>query len=637
MTIAVRSSALSGAASISGTLVVTAPPNIFPGDLLYVLFGTDGASPPTPATVSSGWTQESYDAPSWLIPSPADLGALHLAVLTKVAGINEPSTYTFNVGTGANVIASMMAISGAATAQLDVLPAYNSVNTASTSHVANSNTPASMGDLLICHYICAPSLNSTTAYSPASGMTVQHQGPDDSSAPYYYFMTSTQVLTSTAATGTKTATFVSSQDYWVMTVLLRPLNPSLVQMTGFEHGSSYGFRQGIAGKQQADGITGVEGTNLVVQNSVAHNGGYALRCVSTSSQTASISWTNASLGTTQVIVGRFWFLVENIIGAGGSDRPAILRLNSTTGGTTTAYLKYDEPTGNLIMTVGTGTAQSAFGVVSLNNWNCIDFRFNSSGTTWTVDWRVNGVNCSQATSGTVTAQNVSEVLFGTSTAYNIVLDYDDIVLSNNAVDYPLPNMHIINLPVIASGTHNFSFNFQQTTNNGSTMNAISNPEQLIKDIPPNLGSGTDAVAQTTSGTTSYLEFLHGQVGNAFIYAVKHVVAGWVANSSSTNISVVLLDGATNGNTLGTPASPTNPSFINSTTTLGWANALYILPPSGGTWTTALVNALRSRIGWSTSVSAEPGANAIYLEVALTPDSHPKHVSVKQAVKRASLY
>jgi hypothetical protein len=638
MVLSVRSTSYAGGDSLStSTLSVPAPPTIFPGDLLYCFFASDGYSPPSVATISPGWTQESYDAPNYLYPSPSDLSELGICILTKIASSSEPSSYTFNLGTDSNVMISIFAISGATAVYLDVGPAYTSTSTASTSHVAPSVTPVNTGDLLISHFICAPSLNSPTDYTVPSGMIQRHQGPDSSSAPYYYSLIATQLLTSTSATGTRTATFVQSQDWWAMNVVIRAYAPSIIQMSGFEHGSSYGLTNGAAGQRQFDETYGVEGTNLVVQNSVFHRGGYALRCVSTSSQIASVGWTNASLGTTQTLVGRFWFLVENLSGAGSSDQPTIMRINSTTGGTTTTYLSYSESTGNLLVKVGTGTVQTAYAVVTVGQWICLDFQYSSSSTTWTFAWQVNGVAQPQATSGTVTAQNVSEVLFGTVNGYNVVLDYDDIVLSHNSSDYPLVDMHLIGLPITGSGTHNIPGDFEQTINNGSTFSALSLPSQLVNDLPVVLGSATSAVAQNVSSSSAYLEFVHGSLNNAAVYAVKHIIAGWASGSSGNNIAIVLLDGASTGNTVGTPAAPVYPSFINSSTTLSWANKTYPLPPSGGNWTTTLVSALRTRIGWSTSVSSTPGMSAAYIEVAMEAIPQPHQTTISQAIARASFY
>jgi len=389
----------------------------------------------------------------------------------------------------------------------------------------------------------------------------------------------------------------------------------IVQMTGFEHGSSLGLRSGITGQQQFDFTTGVEGTQLVVQNSNAHVDGYALRCVATTAAQANVYWTTASMGTPTVLVGRMWFCVESLAGAGGADLPALMHISTAVGSASTSYLEYDEPTGNLHLTVGGGTTQIATAVVTVGQWVAIDWRFDCSGSTWTWDWMVNGVTQTQAT-WSHAASTFSEIRFGINSAYNITLSYDDITLSTTANDYPLPDTHIVGLPVNGSGTHSIPGDFQQTINNGSSGGAISSPELLVDDLPPTVGSGTDAVYQATASASAYLEFTHPPISATAVYAVKHIVAGWVSSGSAKSIAVVLLDGASSGNTLGAPGSPVDPTWAWSSSVVhGWANKTYAAPPSGGAWTPALVNALRTRFGYAGAVAGLPGMNAAYLEVA----------------------
>lgn len=394
-------------------------------------------------------------------------------------------------------------------------------------------------------------------------------------------------------------------------------SPTIIQMTGFEHGSSLGLKNGAAGLTQFDTVNGTEGTNLIVQNSIARTNGYALRSVNDTSHVGNVAW-NVSSGTAgnslplgmSILVGRFWVYVESQTNA-GSDAPSIMQIGSTAG---TSFLTYTESNGNLNFAVVSGSTQTATGALPLHAWAVIDFRFDCTGATWTFDWKVNGVAQTQATwanpAGTITG-----ITFGPTSFFTITLDYDDIVLSSTATDYPLPDMHLSALTVKASGTHNTSADFNQTTNNGTTLSAISTPEALLRDLPPTVSASTDAVAQVTASSSAYLEFNHNSTLAATVYAVKHIVAGWQASASATNLAVVLHDGSMDGLTLGSPASPVSPLFQNSTTTLGWANKVYNIGPSGSLWTSSLVNLLLTRFGWATTVTGDPGVNAVYLEVA----------------------
>lgn len=393
--------------------------------------------------------------------------------------------------------------------------------------------------------------------------------------------------------------------------------PNIVQMTGFEHGSSLGLKNGVGGQTQFDSSNGAEGTNLIVQNSNVRTSGYALRTVSTTGQVGNVYW-NVSGGTagnslpsnTAILVGRLWICVESQVNA-GSDAPVVMQVGTTNGN---VNFTYTESNGNLAVTVGAGSAQTALGAISLGVWTPIDFRINTSGPTWSCDWKVNGVSQTQATV-TATTGSITQIILGPTSVFNINISYDDIVLSTTTTDYPLPDMHLVSLPVRISGTHVGSANFNQTINNGTTLIAISTPENLLMDLPPTVSSSTDAVAQITASSSSYLEFLHATTSYLNIYAVKHIIAGWQANASATTFAITLVSGSTSGLTLGSPATPISPSFQNSTTTLSWANKIYSMSPSGVMWTPTLVNSLLTRLGWATTVTGDPGINAAYIEVA----------------------
>lgn len=398
--------------------------------------------------------------------------------------------------------------------------------------------------------------------------------------------------------------------------------PTIVQMTGFEHGSPLGLRNGLAGGTQFDFTQGVEGTNILVQNVNTRNGqGYAGRFVVTTSQTADAYWTASggspgnSLVSASVLVGRLWWCPESLAGASGGDTPAIMHINSSAHGN--SYLEYHESSGILSLVLGSGSIQfSPNNAVSVGSWCAIDFRFNMSGATWTCDWRLNGVTMPQATYAAGTSDTITEFRIGCTSAFNIVMSYDDVMLSQTAADYPLPDAHIIALPISGSGTHVDSGNFQQTANDGTSFTAISSPQALVSELPPTVGSSMGAVAQTTVDANGYLEFTHTAMPANHVYAVKHVICGYASSGSATNLAVVLRDGTSNGNTLGTPTAPVNPSWSWSNTSLYWQNHVYATPPSGGTWTQALVNALRTRVGFSTNITAQPGMNAAYLEVMM---------------------
>lgn len=397
--------------------------------------------------------------------------------------------------------------------------------------------------------------------------------------------------------------------------------PTIVQMTGFESGSSLGLRNGPAGQTPFDFDQGTEGSTIVVQSANTRNGqGYAGRFVITTSAAADAYWTASggspgnSLPVSSILVGRFWWCCENLTGASSTDVPAFAHINSSAGGN--SYFEFHESTNQLSLVLGSGTMQySPVNTVVVGQWYAIDFRINMSGSTWTGDWKINGVAQTQATQSAA-ADHITEFRIGCTSLFNIQMAYDDIMLSQTSADYPLPDAHIIALPVNGSGTNVDPANFEQTTNNGSSFSAISSPASLISELPPSVGSGVGAVVQNTVDANGYLEFTHSSMPAAPVYAVKHVISGYASSGTANNLAVVLRDGTSDGHTLGTPTVPVSPSWSWPNTTNYWANQVYAAPPSGGSWTATLVNALRTRMGFSTNTAAQPGINAAYLEVMM---------------------
>jgi hypothetical protein len=228
MAVAVRSVAHTGWASSSGNVNIAMPSTIVAGDLLYMFFMTDGGESITPDFITSAaFSDNPYDNNAWLVPSASStLSALQVAILVATGTGAEASTYPFAVGGSANGVAHVLAISGAQvnnnSGPLDKNHTWTVSGTAGTSHVAPSQTPVNPNCLLLTHFVAAPSLNSSSAYTVPSGMTSQFQGPDSTTSPFYYALTSSQVLSGSGASGTKTATLSTSSQWFAMTSLVMP-------------------------------------------------------------------------------------------------------------------------------------------------------------------------------------------------------------------------------------------------------------------------------------------------------------------------------------------------------------------------------------------------------------------------------
>lgn len=193
MAIAVRSSTT--ATNAGGTsLVINKPTGTALNDVLLAVCWVDSDGSATIASIAApaGFSQAGSNLTS-TATSPCG------KVFYKIATGSEPTTYTFTTLTAASTSLSLIAISGADTSTpIGVNPTLGT-GSAATAQIAPSISGVA-GDMLLCSYSCEKATAIT--YTAPSGMTET----TDAASSYVASCVDYLVLTSTAATGTKTAT-----------------------------------------------------------------------------------------------------------------------------------------------------------------------------------------------------------------------------------------------------------------------------------------------------------------------------------------------------------------------------------------------------------------------------------------------
>lgn len=253
----------------------------------------------------------------------------------------------------------------------------------------------------------------------------------------------------------------------------------------------------------------------------------------------------------------------------------------------------------------------AFGVsVTTSVWYRIDFDANiSAGGNDTCDVMVDGVACGQATAGGAVAgiDNVFIGLIGTSTAD---VFFDDFVLSNTGVDYPIGAGYVNHFVPTADGTHNIAgaADFQRTLTGTDILNATTTAFQLVDDVPLESGASVDWVNLIAPpNATDYVECVFGPASGistptAAPRAVEVIAAIHQAGTGLGSMEIRMNDNGTT-NVLYTAAA------VAGVTTIIYKGKQYATAPTGGAWTVAAgagnFNNLRVRFGSPAVVDANP--------------------------------
>ena len=254
------------------------------------------------------------------------------------------------------------------------------------------------------------------------------------------------------------------------------------------------------------------------------------------------------------------------------------------------------------LTLGFGAAVTpAASTVTAGTWYQVDLRFTANTNPRTADWQIDGV-AQTSVSGAATTSTVAALRFGSTVATDVYhVNFDDVMISTTAGDYPIGAGAIEALRPDGMGTSVSSGSFREE--DGSAIDA--NTYLRLDDNP--MTSTSLYVRQQVGGVGSYLEFTMDDTTATCIVGVSGVLAYRAATTTTNNGKTSFFDGGTesvvfNGNM--------------SETSLFYKSA--ILTPAASPWTTAAVNGLDARIGFASDVNPNPYWDALLLEVATGP-------------------
>jgi hypothetical protein len=383
---------------------------------------------------------------------------------------------------------------------------------------------------------------------------------------------------------------------------------TLAAFTGFEFGKAEGIGTGTVGSRVFDGITGTAGTDVRVVSGTP-TGGVGSYVGQVALTAKNFFWDTGALGaskTALVVSMRFRFTT---LPSGDTDFISM----DTAASTDRAGFFYQFSTGKIFAWIGANT-QASVATVSVNTWYTLQWKFDCVGTN-TLDWVFDGVTGTQVTGGS--ASTISRLALGNRGAGTGVAQYDDVCASVTGTDHPLAVHQVRMLTADTGGTTaeigaaNSTARF--TTNN--TIDATHNSANILaalSEVPPTVGASASGVAQRVVGATEAVGIpmtTYTLTGGETLAASRVVICGWANGTAANNLGVRVYNGtAETILTAGTVASN-----FNNNTDPDWYGKLYT-----GATTQAHIDALVVRLGYSTDITPQPGAHAVYVELAVLP-------------------
>lgn len=372
-----------------------------------------------------------------------------------------------------------------------------------------------------------------------------------------------------------------------------------ILLTGWEHGVT---PTASTGGGLGDGVTSAP----TVTSAQANSGTYSLRCYAASAATPRVQYT---LATPATLVGRIYFRFA----AWPSLDNEILYANVTAGAT--FAIKIRAATHKLyarFFAVSDGTEHAT--ACELDRWYRLDFKFDASTGTSTIDFKLDGVDGAQLTHSQ-TATTFTALPLGPSNSDTLDMYLDDLVVTATSGDYPIGAGGTEGLSPTSDGTHNAGTNVMED-NAGTDIGAVT-AFDLVGKVPIN--TATSYIRQAANGTANYaaVNFADISATHGAIIGAEALLAYTAATTSgNTGGCIVSKDGFSTSTTLwGAPGALADYSDG------GTAAPFYKRAIVAGVTDDTTVNALAARLGYSGDANPDPYWINLIIEAAYTVTSN----------------
>jgi hypothetical protein len=368
-----------------------------------------------------------------------------------------------------------------------------------------------------------------------------------------------------------------------------------VWITGFEHGLGTPVTNGT-------GLFDTVTNSPTIQNTIINSGSYALRFYKTVASSCSIA-KNIS-NSPAIIVGRIYVRVD--VEPNGTNH-----LLAVSNGSTTCNLVWNPTDHKIYSRVGSTALQSS-AALTTGKFYRVDFKFDISANPWKLDFCVDGAAATQGTNAQ-SASTFTYITLGCSYSGTFDIYMDDVVISATSEDYPIGAGAVIGLRPDADGTHNNASNIMENSA-GEDIGGTVTAWNLLDDSPFGTAAASDYVRQTGDGTANYCEIQFADTVYSNIQGCQAILQYASETATANNGGCIVTSGTVNTTLWGA---------IGALSDYSETSAFYksvIVTPEGGTWTQALVNAVRCRFGYSSDANPDPYWLAIMLEVAVGAES-----------------
>ena len=250
----------------------------------------------------------------------------------------------------------------------------------------------------------------------------------------------------------------------------------------------------------------------------------------------------------------------------------------------------------------------------LDTWYHIDLRIVQSGDVLTIDWRVDGVEQTQYAYTYTAGPSWSRVNFGNHIPVGTggTVYFDNFVLSVTSADYPIGDLEVVGLRPTADGTHNAGTDVIEDQS-GNDIGAVS--AYPLLDADPWVNAPSEYIRQVASGNSNYAEVLFANTSETDIYGAMALLAYHCGNGGAANGGCVVIDEDSTETAIWGSQSSTQDYYAGADTYKS-----VILPTPAGGWDQSAVNALKSRMGYSTAIAGPPWWLTVIVEVAYLPST-----------------
>lgn len=278
----------------------------------------------------------------------------------------------------------------------------------------------------------------------------------------------------------------------------------------------------------------------------------------------------------------------------GADVTSLAMVNTST---TPLYLGWQASTSKFTLRWGANAPAVALVPSAAGTWYTIDLKVDVGANPNAAAWRIDEVDQS-ATNLVGAAQAVTDVRFGSSVAADVFqAQYDDIVHSRTATDYPIGPVRVLASRPNGMAPHFFPENFTQDDGTAITSTSWDRLDE------PVLNSAADGVRQNT--TSGYLGVTMQDTTEVCVRGAQAVVAQHKASSQANSAKAAAMIGP-----IEFVVWSGDSTFV---TTTGHRTAVITPTASTGTWAPGLLNGVDFRLGNATDANPAPYWDALLLE------------------------